>query len=166
MAESVKACLRRSRARASPRRSSWVRTLALGREFQWRRGRAQGFVRGQSGGRSSVSGVGGRQPVASTQLVRLERRAFDVTIDGKPPSEWQELYGLTRALPTPGGKWPALFDIGSRARLVPERWTMLVSTLSREPERYQFRLARFANRSGRGGQLRPGLRVPLGESRA
>jgi hypothetical protein len=63
-----------------------------------------------------------------------------VTIDGKPPSEWGELYGLTRAIPRPGGKWPALFEIGSHARLVAERWTMRVRTLSREPERYDFQL--------------------------
>jgi hypothetical protein len=69
-----------------------------------------------------------------------EAASLTVTIDGKSPSEWQELYGLTRALPSPGGKWPALFEIGSRSRRVPERWTMQVKTLSREPELYAFQL--------------------------
>lgn len=146
MAECVKDCLRRSRGQGESPAEKWVRTSWLGRELHWEDGVLKASFEG-----NRIDAVFASLPSTGDQAGG-PRTHMTITIDGKRPSEWQELYGLTRALPTPGGKWPALFEIGARARLVPERWSMLVSTVSRDPERYAFRL--IGSQTGPDGEGR------------
>ncbi len=51
-----------------------------------------------------------------------------VTIDGRKPSEFPELYGLTRAITKPEGKWPVkwpvIAPIHSEKPLLVEEWTL------------------------------------------
>ena len=61
-----------------------------------------------------------------------------VTIDVTPPSKNPELYRLTRALATPGAKWPVILKITSQAPLLVEEWTMQVAVNKNNPLNYTF----------------------------
>ena len=60
-----------------------------------------------------------------------EAAPASVRIDGRKPSEWPELYGFTRALTTPEGKWPVkwppIAPIGSQKPLLIEDWSLAVA---------------------------------------
>ncbi len=139
MAGCVKDCLRRDRALGTSPAQRWVRTYWIGRDVDW-----QAVDPERAGvGRGAVLRVrfeGNRVDAVFAAEESEASGPLAVLIDGKPPSAWPELYGLTRALPTPGGKWPALFEIGAQGPRIAERWTMTVETLSRDPERYAFHL--------------------------
>lgn len=47
-----------------------------------------------------------------------------ILIDGKRPSEIPEVYSFTRALATPGGKWPVILKMGWEKPLQAEDWTL------------------------------------------
>ncbi len=51
-------------------------------------------------------------------------RPADVWIDGARPSEHAELYAFGRARATPGGKWPVILRLSSRAVPLVERWRL------------------------------------------
>ena len=54
-----------------------------------------------------------------------------VQIGGRGPSEWPELYGFTRAVTTPEGKWPVkwppMAPVGSQKPLLIEDWSLAVA---------------------------------------
>jgi len=155
MAACVNDCLRRDATRDPPDAEQWVRLLDVGRDVRWHDDVLKAeFVGNRVDAAFARRGRRNASPDASRELALGSQIA--VTIDGRPPSEWQELYGFTRALPTPGGKWPAVLDIGSRTPLRPERWTLLMTTLSREPERYSFELhGSLTGQDGRGRSDQP-----------
>jgi hypothetical protein len=84
-------------------------------------------------------------------------------IDGKKPSEIPELYQFTRALASPGGKWPVLLKLGWEKLRSLETWTMAMVKDPVDPQRFTFTLTgsqtgadgdgssdrRFVSRSGR-----------------
>lgn len=156
LAESIKACLRRDPRLGRSAAEERVKTLKVGDDVRFEHGTLR------------VPFTGNRIDVvfreaAGTPRADFESQGYEVRIDGKRPSEWAELYGLTRAVSPAGGKWPLVVDIGAQAPRGAERWTLAVTTLSREPERYAFRLvgsstgfdgegdssAHFVSRSGK-----------------
>lgn len=61
-----------------------------------------------------------------------------IKIDGTAPSEIPELYRFTRALATPGAKWPVVLKITSLAILLLEEWSMTVTTDRDDDKLYHF----------------------------
>lgn len=51
----------------------------------------------------------------------------EIWIDGKKPSQIPELVCFTRALATPGGKWPVILKMSWEKPLLVEDWTMQVT---------------------------------------
>ena len=150
MAEIVKAYLvRRSDTTVDPMDCDTVRTSAVGREIRW------------SGNNLTVPFDGNRVDLL---LGGGAAGDFgDVRIDGKKPSEIPEVYGFTRALSTPGGKWPVILKLSSEKPLQLEDWTLQTKRDAADSKRYVFTLtgsktgpdgdgasdARFVSRSGR-----------------
>lgn len=64
-----------------------------------------------------------------------------VRIDGQKPSEMGQLYSFTRALSTPGGKWPVILKLGWQKPPLVEEWTMQVRKDPAHPERFTFSLS-------------------------
>jgi len=149
MAECVKAYLRYDPKLGPSPAEKWVKTYTVGKEAAWHDAslrlefegnRVDAIVR--SGGGSS---------------------AAEVKIDGRRPSEFDELYGFTRTKARPGGKWPPIAPLGSNRRLQLEDWTMEVARDPQSPKTYRFSLrgsktgpdgegrsdARFVSNSGR-----------------
>jgi hypothetical protein len=69
-----------------------------------------------------------------------EATAATVLIDGKKPSTHESLSTFTRALASPGGKWPVIAPLTSAAPLVPEHWMMDVERLDTEGKIFGFRV--------------------------
>jgi hypothetical protein len=90
MAECVKAYLRYDPHLGPSPAEDWVKTLDVGKEVKW----ADGTLQCEFTGRrvDAICGTSDAAPAA-------------IRIDGRKPSERAELYGFTRAVTEPQGKW-------------------------------------------------------------
>ncbi len=113
MAECVKSYLRYEPKLGSSSAEDWVKTYEVGKDVRW----ADGKLRLDFDG-SSVEVIR-KTGVAAPAVVR---------IDEQKPSEFAELYGFTRAVTKPEGKWlvkwPVIAPIGSEKPLLVEDWTL------------------------------------------
>jgi hypothetical protein len=110
MAEFVKAYLvKRDDAHIDPMNCETVKTYSIGKEIQWKDGKL------------TLAFEGNRIDVV---LRDGKGAATKILIDGKRPSEISQLYGFTRALAKPGGKWPAIMNLKSQSLPLVEDWTM------------------------------------------
>ena len=97
MAEIVKADLvPRKETHLDPMNCEAVRTFRIGKDLKLQ------------GGILKLAFTGNR-----VDLIAKAGRAgsAEIRIDGKRPSEIPDLYGFTRALSTPGGKWPVILKM-------------------------------------------------------
>jgi hypothetical protein len=149
MAELVKPYLvRRKDTPLDPMNCAAVQTVPVGRGVRWRQG---ALTLPFEGNRVDVVLKAGSAVPA------------EVRIDGRRPSEIPELYQFTRALPTPGGKWPVILKLGWEKPRLLETWTMAVTKDPSDPQRFTFTLTgsqtgsdgegssdrRFVSKSGR-----------------
>lgn len=149
MAELVKPYLvRRKDTPIDPLNCDTVRTTFVGKAVKW------------VNGTLSLPFEGNRVDVV---MKSGESTPAQVRIDGKKPSEISELYCFTRALSTPGGKWPLILKMGWEKPRQRETWTMAVTKDPVNPQRFTFTLAgtktgadgtgssdqRFVSKSGR-----------------
>ncbi len=116
MAECVKAYLRYDPRLGPSPAENWVKTYAVGRDARW----TDGHLRLEfEGARVDAVCHGGAAGPAT------------VRIDGRKPSEFTELYGFTRAVAKPEGrwlvKWPVIAPIASQAPLLVEDWLLAVT---------------------------------------
>jgi hypothetical protein len=152
MAECVKAYLRYDPHLGPSPAEDWVKTLDVGKEVKW----ADGTLQCEFTGRrvDAICGTSDAAPAA-------------IRIDGRKPSERAELYGFTRAVTEPQGKWlvkwPVIAPIGSQVPLLVEDWTLAVTRDSTVEQRFTFTLTgsktgpdgagrsdeRFVSQSGR-----------------
>lgn len=137
MAELVKACLvSRQDIRIDPMNCQTVRTFTVGKDLQWQDGML------------ALAFEGNRVDVVLGQ----GKATASVRIDGKRPSDWPELYGFTRALSKPGGKWPVVANLKSQAPLQLEQWTLQVKKDPANESRFTFAL--IGSKTGPDGQGR------------
>jgi hypothetical protein len=141
MAECVDAYLRYDPKLGPSAAEDWVKTYEVGKDVLWQDGKLRLDFHGS--------------------------RVAAVRIDGRQPSEFPELYGFTRAVTQPEGKWlvkwPVIAPIGSQTKLAVEDWTLAVAKDAANDTLFTFRLAgsqtgadgegrsdtRFVSRSGR-----------------
>jgi hypothetical protein len=136
MAEFVQAYLRYDPKLGPSPAEEWVKTLEIGKDVQWKDGKLRVEFEG-----NRVDAICTRGDTAAVVL-----------IDGKAPSEFPELYGFTRALATPGGKWPPIAPVRSGKPLVFEDWTMQVQADPANDKAYTFSLA--GSKTGPDGEGR------------
>jgi len=147
MAEFVKAHLRyRNDAAAAPA-DSWVSTMNVG-DFRLDHGNLKLEV------------VGNRVDVIAAKRMS---EPVGVWIDGRRPSEFPELYGVTRTTAFPGSKWPCLLAVRWEKPLQLEEWTLTIKEATADLKSFKFdvrgsktgpdgegsRDQRFVSRSGR-----------------
>jgi len=141
MAECVKAYLRYAPELGPSPAEAWVRTYEVGKDIGWNNGRLRlDFV----GSRVEVvRRPGGRAPAT-------------VRIDGRKPSEFATLYGLTRALTKPEGKWlvkwPVIAPIGSETPLLIEDWRLEARKDTAHGNLFTFRLTGSKTGADGGGR--------------
>ena len=139
MAELVKPYLvHRADTEIDPMNCGVVKTLVVGRDIQWKEGK---LVVPFDGSRiDAVMRPGGAGVPA------------EVRIDGRRPSDFTELYGFTRALATPGSKWPPIMLISAQKTPLLEEWTMRVSRDPAKEKAYTFTLS--GSKTGPDGEGR------------
>ena len=137
MAECVKSYLRYDSALGPAPAEAWIKTLTVGKDITWKDGKLRVEF---SGTRVDLIAKQGSAPSAA------------VRIDGKKPSEFQELYGFTRALSKPGGKWPPIAPIQSQALLLLEDWTLDAQKDPVDAKVYSFKLS--GSKTGADGEGR------------
>jgi hypothetical protein len=137
MAQCVQAYLRYDPALGPSPAEEWVKTIRVDEDIAWSQGKL----------RLEFSG-------SSVELVPAARvgDAAEVWIDGKRPSEIPELKGFSRAVATPGGKWPVIAPVGSAKPLLLEEWTLAVSKSAETGAPYRFTLS--GSRTGPDGEGR------------
>jgi len=130
MAECVKAYLRYDPQLGPSPAEEWVKTYEVGKDLRWEDGKLRLEFTGNR--IEAVCKPGSAAPAA-------------VRIDGRRPSEFPELYGFTRAVTTPPGKWPVkwpvLAPLGSQKPLEIEEWALSVKRADAEGKVFSFRLA-------------------------
>ena len=149
MAAFVKAALaKRADFVVDPMNCGYVRTYIVGRDIDFGSGNLQ------------LDFEGNRVDLIAC---RAADRPIDVLIDGVKPSAHPGLFCLTRAVPSPGGKWPVVAELGAENPLLLEEWTMKVQQDEDEEALFRFTLSgsttgpdgsgrsdqRFASNSGR-----------------
>ena len=125
MAECVQAYLRYDPKLGRSPTEDWVKTYTVGKDLHWIDGKLRLVFDGSRV--EVVCQAGSAAPVA-------------VRIDGRKPSEWPELYGFTRAMTQPAGKWlvkwPVIAPVGSQAPLLVEDWTLEVTRDAQSEQRF------------------------------
>ena len=61
-----------------------------------------------------------------------------ITIDGKKPSEFPELYSITRPSVTLGVPWPAIIQISSQKPLIVEDWKAVITEINSDASQFKF----------------------------
>lgn len=153
MAQCVNAYLRRDPGFDAATAEETVRTLIVGKDVSWKDGRLQ------------LDFAGNRIDVVldKTAIARSKAGASlaSVLIDGKKPSVFSELYGFTRAVTTPEGKWPVrhpvIAPISSQAPLLLEDWTMTVKAASPDKENKLYSFSLSGSKTGPDGAGRSDL---------
>ena len=126
MSELVKAYLvPRKDAHIDPMNCETVKTFTVGKDVRWKNGK---LTLPFDGNRVDLIAKTGSAATA------------EVRIDGKKPSQTPQLYGFTRALSTPGGKWPVILKVDSEKQLQLEDWTMEVTKDPADPKQFTFML--------------------------
>jgi len=153
MAECVKAYLRYDPTLGPSRAEDWVETYEVGKDVRWLDGKLRLEFEGNRVEVICKPGTAG---------------PANVRIDGRKPSEFPELYGFTRAVTQPPGKWmvkwPVIAPIGSTKPLLVEDWTLAAKRVDAANDKlFSFTLtgsktgpdgegrsdARFVSKSGR-----------------
>jgi len=152
MAECVEAYLRYDPRLGPSPAEDWVKTYEVGKDVRWAGGNLKQEFEGNRVEAISKAGHAARAAVR---------------IDGRKPSELSGLYGFTRAVTKPEGKWlvkwPVIAPIGSQKLLLVEDWTLAVTKEAANDKLFTFTLtgsktgpdgegrsdARFVSKSGR-----------------
>jgi hypothetical protein len=120
---------------ADPLNCGLVQTYRVGKEVKWQGGRLALEVEGN---RVDVICAGGRGSRAH------------VRIDGRKPSEFPGLYGLTRTTSYPGTTWPCLLRVTYQQPWQLEEWTLTLRDISADRKTFRFTCA--GSRTGPDGE--------------
>lgn len=145
MAECVKAYLRYDPNLGASPAENWVKTYEIGKDVRWTAGKLRLEFEGTRV--EVICKPGTAAPAA-------------VRVDGRKPSEFAELYGFTRAVTQPEGKWlvkwPVVAPLGSQAPLLVEDWTMNIRKDAANDKLFTFAIA--GSKTGADGEGRSDAR--------
>lgn len=105
-----------------------VKTLVVGKDIFW------------DGNKLRVPFAGNRIDAIAQNGITAPTMPLSITIDGKKPSQHPQLYGFTRALSTPGGKWPVILKVGSQTLPQLEEWTLTATKDAVKEDLFRFSL--------------------------
>jgi hypothetical protein len=61
-----------------------------------------------------------------------------IAIDGKKPSEFSELYSITRPSLSLGVRWPAILQVSSQKPLIVEDWKAIITEINSDASKFKF----------------------------
>jgi len=119
-------------------RADLVRDYAVGSDLRWADGRIQLEFDGNR--IDAIAAAGGPYHAAEA----------DVLIDGKKPSEFPELYFITRPSDTFAVDWPAVNAVSAEKPLLVEDWSLRVLETNADDSRWRFEVV--GSRTGKDGE--------------
>ncbi len=123
MAEIMKAYLRYDPKYDNKNSAGWVQDFTVGRDVDW------------CDGKLTLNFIGNRVDVICGSG---EAEPADVQIDGQFPSQFPSLYACTRTTYFPDSLWPCLLQVGSRAPLEVEDWTITLRDVAADMSQFRF----------------------------
>jgi hypothetical protein len=115
-----------------------VRVHEVGGDLSWKDGRLK------------LEFEGNRVDAIARMGPSYHQEEAQVRIDGRKPSEFPELYFITRPSDTYAVDWPALNRVTAEKPLVAEDWTLRVLETSADDSRWRFEVT--GSRTGADGQ--------------
>jgi hypothetical protein len=115
-----------------------VKTYQVGKDVKWKNGK---LILEFEGNRIDVIAA----PVQDSQFSPAQ-----ILIDGKKPSEFPELYTITRPSNVVGVDWPAIIQVSSEKPLIVEDWTARITEINADASQFKFEV--FGSKTGFDGQ--------------
>ncbi|MEO8890352.1 MAG: SGNH/GDSL hydrolase family protein [Coleofasciculaceae cyanobacterium] len=112
-----------------------VRNYQVGTDLQWQNGK---LVLDFEGNRIDAIAANSNS-TASAKIL----------IDGKKPSEYPELYTITRPSNAIGVDWPAIIQVSSEKPLLVEDWTAKITEINQDSSQFKFEV--FGSKTGYDG---------------
>ncbi len=123
-----------------------VKTYTVGTDVQWKDGK---LVLEFEGNR--VDAIAKGIPVTSlaAKSPNGNSNQASVLIDGKKPSEFPEVYAITRPSDAVGVDWPAIIQVSSEKPLIVEDWTARITEINDDASKFKFEV--FGSKTGFDG---------------
>ncbi len=125
MAELVKPYLRHDPKFPDAAWKNLVRDYRVGSDAQWKNGT---LTLPFNGNRVDIIAAASGANLGTARIL----------IDGKKPSEFAELYAVTRPSGTPHIGWPGIIRVGHDKPLILEEWTARVTEINEDASRFKF----------------------------
>jgi hypothetical protein len=116
-----------------------VRTYAVGSDVNWQDGKLKLEFEG-----NRIDAIA----IADNNF-NGNATAASITIDGKKPSEFPELYAITRPSPAVGVSWPAIIQVSSQKPLIVEDWKAVITEINSDASQFKFDV--FGSKTGYDG---------------
>jgi hypothetical protein len=114
-----------------------VRNYEVGTDVQWKDGKLVLEFEGNRIDAIAAKSNNGNSPQAK------------ILIDGKKPSEFPELYTITRPSEAVGVDWPAIIQVSSEKPLLVEDWTARITEINNDASQFKFEV--LGSKTGRDG---------------
>ena len=103
-----------------------VKTYTVGRDVKWQDGKLV------------LEFEGNRIDAIADKTFNGKAISARIAIDGKKPSEFPELYSITRPSVTLGVGWPAIIQISSQKPLIVEDWKAVITEINSDASKFKF----------------------------
>jgi hypothetical protein len=114
-----------------------VRTYEVGSDVKWKNGKLV------------LEFEGNRIDAIADQNFSGQATAAKITIDGKQPSEFPELYAITRPSKAFAVGWPAIIQVSSQKPLIIEDWKAVITEINSDASKFEFDV--FGSKTGFDG---------------
>lgn len=114
-----------------------VRNYQVGTDIQWQDGKLV------------LDFEGNRIDAIAAKSSKSNSASAKILIDGKKPSEYPELYTITRPSNAIDVDWPAIIQISSEKPLLVEDWTAKITEINQDSSQFKFEV--FGSKTGRDG---------------
>lgn len=108
---------------------SWkdlVKTYIVGKDVKWKNGKLV------------VEFEGNRVDAIAAKAADSKSHQGRILIDGKPPSQFPELYTITRPSQAIGVDWPAILQVSWEKPLIIEDWTAQITEINEDASQFKF----------------------------
>ena len=108
---------------------SWkdlVKTYVVGKDVKWKNGKLL------------LEFEGNRVDAIATKTTNNKSHRGRILIDGKSPSQFPELYTITRPSQAIGVDWPAILQVSWKKPLMIEDWTARITEINEDASQFKF----------------------------
>ncbi|MEG4506413.1 SGNH/GDSL hydrolase family protein [Microcoleus sp. F6_B4] len=103
-----------------------VKTYTVGNDVKWQDGKLV------------LEFEGNRIDAIADKTFNGKAISAKIAIDGKKPSEFPELYSITRPSVSLGVPWPAIIQVSSQKPLIVEDWKAVITEINSDASKFKF----------------------------